>query len=772
MELNNGVPQARIKVYKRRWVMLCLYFLVSSITCLQWTQYSTIADVVVKYYNVSYEMVNWSSLIFLVVFIVFMFPGNYVLNVLGLRNFLLLTSCLQCAGCWLKVVAVNPNRFWLVLDSSAEVGKIELLEYFMGCVGLITTGIILDKFKRFKTVIISSQGVSFILMVIFTCTLHQVIAQMELNNGVPQATIKVYKRRWVMLCLYFLVSSITCLQWTQYSIIADVVVKYYNVSYEMVNWSSMIFLVVFIVFMFPGNYILNVLGLRNFLLLTSCLQCAGCWLKVVAVNPNRFWLVLVSQVIIGITQVSILTTPSLIAITWFGINEISTATSIEMLSMQISSGLGFFIPVLTVSKTYEENFFEQNLFVMVLSIAILSTICLFLVFLFFENKPRLPPSEAESHHQTERKDVTNIIPFVKHLLRNFSFISILLICGINTGIGTAIDTLLNQIIVETYKDSSAEAGKIELLKYFMGCVGLITTGIILDKFKRFKTVIISSQGVSFILMGLRNCLLLTSTLQCVGCWLKVVAVNPNRFWLVLVSQTIFGLTQVSILSTPSLIAITWFGINEISTATSIGTLSLQISTGLSFFIPAFIISNTYEEHVFEKNLFIMVLSVAIFSTTCLISVFLFFENKPRSPPSEAQLYHRSERENVTSIIRSVKHLFKNFSFISILLICGISNGIGGAIDTLLNQIIVAIYKDSSAEAGKIELLEYLMGCVGLITTGIILDKFKRFKTTIICSQGGSLVLMAAFTYILHRGILGIYIIFTFSGWIHDLTILR
>ncbi|KAF5296869.1 hypothetical protein FQA39_LY12387 [Lamprigera yunnana] len=323
---------------------------------------------------------------------------------------------------------------------------------------------------------------------------------MDGTNDVPQPTIKVYKRRWAMLSLYFIVGSVTVMQWTQYVIIADVVVKYYNVSYEIVNWSMMIFLLVFIVFVLPGNYVLHALGLRNFFLLTSFLQCVGCWLKILAVNPNRFWLALVCQAIFGLTHVFILSIPSLIAMTWFDINEISTATSIGTLQPQLSSALGFIIPTFIISSTYEENVFERNLFIMVLTIAIFSTVCLVLIFFFFEDKPPIPPSEAQFYHERGRKHLLNIVPFVKHLMQNSSFMLILFICGINNGIMGSIDTLLNQIIVQNYEDSSTEAGRIVCLEYLLGSAGNLVAGIILDKFHHFKITMRTSQGICFLLM--------------------------------------------------------------------------------------------------------------------------------------------------------------------------------------------------------------------------------------------------------------------------------
>lgn len=68
---------------------------------------------------------------------------------------------------------------------------------------------------------------------------------------------RVYKIRWLVLAIFVLYSTSNAMQWIQYSIIADVVVKYYGVSTTWVDWTSMIFMILYIPFIFPGSYMLD-----------------------------------------------------------------------------------------------------------------------------------------------------------------------------------------------------------------------------------------------------------------------------------------------------------------------------------------------------------------------------------------------------------------------------------------------------------------------------------------------------------------------------------
>lgn len=69
--------------------------------------------------------------------------------------------------------------------------------------------------------------------------------------------VKVYRIRWLILALFVGYSASNSIQWIQFSIIADVVVKYYNVPTSWVDWTSMIYMVLYIPFIFPASYLLQ-----------------------------------------------------------------------------------------------------------------------------------------------------------------------------------------------------------------------------------------------------------------------------------------------------------------------------------------------------------------------------------------------------------------------------------------------------------------------------------------------------------------------------------
>lgn len=68
---------------------------------------------------------------------------------------------------------------------------------------------------------------------------------------------KVYKSRWLMLVFFVLYSASNSLQWTQYTIISDIIVKYYGVRSNVVSWTSMVYMITYVPLIFPGSWLLD-----------------------------------------------------------------------------------------------------------------------------------------------------------------------------------------------------------------------------------------------------------------------------------------------------------------------------------------------------------------------------------------------------------------------------------------------------------------------------------------------------------------------------------
>lgn len=73
----------------------------------------------------------------------------------------------------------------------------------------------------------------------------------------PPLEYNVFPIRWLVLFIFVLYSATNSMQWLQYSIIQDAVVKYYGVTSIMVYWTSMVYMITYIPLIFPASYLLD-----------------------------------------------------------------------------------------------------------------------------------------------------------------------------------------------------------------------------------------------------------------------------------------------------------------------------------------------------------------------------------------------------------------------------------------------------------------------------------------------------------------------------------
>ncbi|XP_056638267.1 uncharacterized MFS-type transporter C09D4.1 isoform X1 [Diorhabda sublineata] len=311
--------------------------------------------------------------------------------------------------------------------------------------------------------------------------------------------IQVYGVRWLVLGLFVLYSAINAMQWIQFSIINDVIVKYYGVSSMWVDWTSMIYMVLYIPFVFPASYLLEKLGLRKAVIIGMLGTCIGSWIKVGAVSQDRFYIAFLGQTVVGFSQIFVLSVPARLAAVWFGPSQVSSACSIGVFGNQLGVALGFLLPPIFVSSDLTIDEMTHQFYVMYISVAAFTTVLLLAILLLFKDKPPIPPSHAALQQDS---DDGGFMDSLKTLLKNRSFMLLLMAYGINVGAFYAISTLLNQIVLSYYPNASTDAGRIGLVIVVAGMMGSVCCGIVLDKYHKFKETTLIVYGFTLISMVL------------------------------------------------------------------------------------------------------------------------------------------------------------------------------------------------------------------------------------------------------------------------------
>ncbi|KAI1294723.1 putative MFS-type transporter -like protein [Halotydeus destructor] len=295
---------------------------------------------------------------------------------------------------------------------------------------------------------------------------------------------EVTNKRFLILALFCIYSMVNAFQWIQYSIIANIITEYYDVTDYDVNWTSVIYMVVYIPLIFPASWLLDKKGLRFSVILGAFGTCLGAWIKTASVSPDRFWVTMIGQTVAAVSQLFVLNIPPRIAAVWFKTEEASRATSIGVFGNQIGIALGFIIPPNLVDKTSLQTI-STGLSTMFIGVAVSTTVILILIVVLFENAPKHPPSLAQASAIESQSD-SSFASVLSSLLTNRNYLLMLLTYGLNVGVFYAISTDLNQMVTSRFKDSEESAGLMGLLLTVAGIFGSVICGYALDKTHLFK----------------------------------------------------------------------------------------------------------------------------------------------------------------------------------------------------------------------------------------------------------------------------------------------
>ncbi|EFN87426.1 Feline leukemia virus subgroup C receptor-related protein 2 [Harpegnathos saltator] len=322
----------------------------------------------------------------------------------------------------------------------------------------------------------------------------------EADVPVTQAPeTKVYKRRWLVLIIFVLYSASNAMQWIQYSIIANIVMRYYNVTSFLVNMTSMIYMITYIPLVFPASYLLEKFGLRYAVIFGALGTALGSWIKVFSVANDRFWITFLGQSLVAVSQTFILSVPARLAAVWFGPDQVSSACSIGVFGNQLGIAIGFLFPPMLVENSSNVCIIEKGLRLMYYIFAICTTVILLLILLFFKSEPPLPPSPAQAVQKRENKESNEKFSHsIKKLFTNISYLLLLFSYSINIGIFYAISTLLNQIVLQHFPGHEQDAGRIGLTIICAGMLGSVVCGVLLDKTHKFKETTIGLYTLSLV----------------------------------------------------------------------------------------------------------------------------------------------------------------------------------------------------------------------------------------------------------------------------------
>ncbi|XP_018794043.1 PREDICTED: feline leukemia virus subgroup C receptor-related protein 2 isoform X2 [Bactrocera latifrons] len=287
------------------------------------------------------------------------------------------------------------------------------------------------------------------------------------TGNVEVAEIKLYKRRWVVLFLFVFYSGANAAQWIQYSIINNIIVKYYSINDKWVDWTSMIYMIVYIPLIFPGSWFLDKMGLRITALVGIVGTCIGSWIKVFSVQPDLFYVTFIGQTMVALAQLGI--------------------------------AVGFVLPPILVGNSDDLEIIGSDLLFMFYCFAGFTTILMVLMIFFFSDKPPTPPNPKRSIIPAAgTESEASFKRSLKNLATNRNYILLLISYGMNVGVFYAISTLLNPVVLKYYPGHEVDTGRIGLTIVLAGMIGSVVSGVVLDQMRKFKETTLAVYAFSMV----------------------------------------------------------------------------------------------------------------------------------------------------------------------------------------------------------------------------------------------------------------------------------
>lgn len=96
-----------VRVFKKRWIALAVYFLHITFINWMWFSYSAIPDIITCYYRVNVVWVNALSWVIMAVYVVGVVPAMWILEHVNLKLIAIVGGLLNALGAWLRFAGTS-----------------------------------------------------------------------------------------------------------------------------------------------------------------------------------------------------------------------------------------------------------------------------------------------------------------------------------------------------------------------------------------------------------------------------------------------------------------------------------------------------------------------------------------------------------------------------------------------------------------------------------------------------------------------------------------
>lgn len=364
-----------------------------------------------------------------------------------------------------------------------------------------------------------------------------------INTYARPNIIRPTLKRYIILFLFCINAGNKAFQWIQIPAGTKKITFYYDVNNYVINTMSVIFMAAFVVLCLPSCCIIEIIGLRNAVLVGSFGTALGSLVKCFCCNPHYgIYLLTLGQIMVSLSEQFIFAVPSRLASVWFPDHQVSSAVAMTVLGSSLGIALGFMVPQLVLNDAESREEIGDKLYLMFLGTAALSVGAFVADWALFDEAPKYAPGaarlrqiEEETANKLNRKiNLKNQVKILSgqlsRLLGDRNYLLLMISYGINVGLGYAINTILNQILEPLWPGDDILVGNSGCIIIIVGAFGSAIFGHVLDKTHRYRMAnILLTIGGAFSILVFGICIS-----------------GTNSRWAVYLGSAIVGLFQTGI----------------------------------------------------------------------------------------------------------------------------------------------------------------------------------------------------------------------------------
>ena len=266
---------------------------------------------------------------------------------------------------------------------------------------------------------------------------------------------------------------------------------------------SLIYMITNLILSLPEAWMLDKFSIRFTLIFAAACNIIGSGLKLLVNKDNSLVCCYIGQILASLFQPSLLNSPGKIAANWFREDIRTVICTICCLAVTIGAFVGFLWNLMFIEEGASKEEFKDQVFNYLLSECILNIVFCVPTFFITKERPDIPPSPSQEENQI---NPPNFKESLKLLFTNFRFICLFISYLLVVGYFDITSNIINSLL-DLYGITGKQSSVIYAIGSIVGMIGSLIISWLLDKYKKFKLIMIILSVTGSIFQGLFTLLL-------------------------------------------------------------------------------------------------------------------------------------------------------------------------------------------------------------------------------------------------------------------------